>query len=74
MKGNLMRRREFVVAALMAAFMSTMSPGCGDGTDVKLATPETKIIEIRPAPIPTDRKKGGGITSRDSNRNPGASN
>lgn len=63
-----------MVATLMATFMTTLSGGCGDGTDVKLATPDIKTIEIRMPPPTKDPKKGGGITSKDANRNPGASN
>jgi len=70
-----MRCRNLVSSATLAAFMATLSVGCSEGTDVKLATPNVKTVEVYPAKAPTDRKKGGGPgTSRDSTRNPGASN
>jgi len=66
--------RSLVVCGVVASFMTTLSAGCGEGTDVKLAHPDIKTIEIRMPPPTKDPKKGGGITSKDSNRDPGASN
>jgi hypothetical protein len=66
-----MRLRYILSLFTLAVFAVTLTVGCSEGTDVKLApAPEVKAPPSEP--LPKDTKKGGGpASSGNSGRNPG---
>jgi len=66
--------QRMIRVATLAGFATTLSIGCGQGTDVKLA-PAPAVQVPPPAPVPKEVKRGGGPTSSGRMQtNPGASN
>jgi hypothetical protein len=66
-----MRFKTVLSFSTLAAFLATLTIGCSQGTDVKLAdAPPVKPAES--GPLPKDVKKGGGQgSSGNAGRNPG---
>jgi hypothetical protein len=67
-----MRLRNILSVFTLAGFVATLTVGCGEGTDVKLA-PAPQIAPAPSTPLPKDTKQGGGpASSGNSGKNPGA--
>jgi hypothetical protein len=65
-----MRFRHFVSLSTLAAFALTLSIGCGEGTDVKLANAPVPE-KAPPKELPKELTKGGGPgSSGNMNRDP----
>jgi hypothetical protein len=66
-----MHLRNILSLVTLAAFVATLTVGCSEGTDVKLApAPPSKPAPTEP--LPKDAKKGGGPSSSgNSGMNPG---
>jgi hypothetical protein len=66
-----MRLRRILSLFTLAAFVTTLTIGCGEGTDVKLAPAPPGKPEPS-APLPKETTKGGGpASSGNAGRNPG---
>jgi hypothetical protein len=70
-----MRIFKCFVMATLCAFLMTLSLGCSDGTDVKVANAPPDVKPSGPTELKGLSKKAVGPgTSAASGRNPGASN
>jgi len=70
-----MRIFKCFIMATLCAFLITLSFGCSNGTDVKVANPPPDVKPSAPAELKGLSKKAVGPgTSAASGRNPGESN
>jgi hypothetical protein len=68
-----MRLRNAVTLSTLAALVAGTAVGCNQGTEVSLA-PAPQLKPAESTPLPKDAKRGGGGTSSGNmQRNPGAS-
>jgi hypothetical protein len=69
-----MRFKHVVSPLTLAAFLATMSSGCGGSDEIRLA-PAPPVTPVEAGkPVPKKREEGGGpASSGNSKMNPGAS-